>query len=339
MARPTNSSISASDGPLWRRWLWRYAGSAVAISLALAGALLALDPYDTGRFALLPSRGVPDFGQRLAFASIARRPGIDAAIIGNSTIQLLDPARLTELTGLRTVSLAIPGTGPREQLAVAEWLLARHPGRPLRLVFGLDASWCTTARPIPLENPFPFWLYSQNRLDYALHMLRYKSLEAGWRKVKLLFASERAARPDGYRDYDSGHPWRLPDFGARDSGAEPAAEPDAFTVPPRLRRFIARLPQGARVILVFPPRYASALPPKGTSGALREANCKRAYDQIADAHRALHVLDFLQDGAIAREARNFWDRIHYRKPVAHIIEDGLAAMLAPAKAPSVAGRD
>jgi hypothetical protein len=54
--------------------------------------------------------GVPDFGQRLALASIARRPEADTAIFGNSTIQLLDPARISELSGRTAVSPAVPGT-------------------------------------------------------------------------------------------------------------------------------------------------------------------------------------------------------------------------------------
>jgi hypothetical protein len=339
MARPINSSISASDGREWRRWLWRYAGSAVALFVAVAAMLLALDPYDTGRFALVPRRGVPDFGQRLSFASIARQPGIDVAIIGNSTIQLLDPARLTALTGEETVSLAIPGTGPREQLAVADWFRRHHRNRPFRLVFGLDASWCTTARPIPLGNPFPFWLYSKSRLDYTLNMMQYKSFEAAWRKLKLLFGKARAARPDGYHDYDSGHLWRSPDFGPPDAGAEPAAAPGDFTAPPLLRRFLAGLPAGTRVVLVFPPRYASALPPPGTSGALREANCKRAYDGIAATYHDARILDFLHDDGLSRDGQNFWDKIHYRKNVARMIENRVAAALAPGKTPSLVGQN
>lgn len=339
MARPINSSISASEGRQWRRCLWHYAGSAVALIAVTAIALLALDPYGTGRFALVPSRGVPDFGQRLAFASLARRPGIDTAIIGNSTIQLLDPARLTALTGEKTVSLAVPGTGPREQLAIADWFRRHHRNRPIRLVLGLDASWCTTAHPIALQNPFPFWLYSKSRLDYALNMMQYKSFEAAWRKLKLLFGKEHAARLDGYHDYDTGHLWRPPDFGIPDSGGERAAAPADFTAPPLLRRSLARLPADARVVLVFPPRYRTALPPPETSGALREANCKRAYGEIAAADREVRVLDFLHDDDTAHNPVNFWDRIHYRKAVAQVIEDRVAAALAIATTPSAMGRN
>jgi hypothetical protein len=100
----------------------------LVLAVTVGAVLLALDPYDTGRFALFPSPGVPQFGQRLTAASVARRADADIAIIGNSTLQLLDPARLGAASGRRVVSLAIPGTGPLEQLAVADWFLGHHDG-------------------------------------------------------------------------------------------------------------------------------------------------------------------------------------------------------------------
>ena len=57
-----NSSISISEPAAWRRHLRRYLlALGLAAGLLLAG-LLALDPYDSGRFALVPTVGVPAFG-------------------------------------------------------------------------------------------------------------------------------------------------------------------------------------------------------------------------------------------------------------------------------------
>src|SRR6476620_4503614 len=100
-----NLSTSISEPLHWRRLLRRYVASTLIVGAAVMGLLLTLDPYDTGRFSLLPAHGVANFGQRLAFASVARRPDVDAAIIGNSTIQLIDPARLSRLIGHNVVSL------------------------------------------------------------------------------------------------------------------------------------------------------------------------------------------------------------------------------------------
>lgn len=326
-----SSSISTSEAGRWQRLLVRYAAACVGLGVLLAAGLLALDPYDTGRFAVLGSRGVPDFGQRLAFASIARRPEVDIAILGNSTIQLLDPRRLSELTGRRVVSLAVPGTGPLEQLALARWFVRHHAGGTPMLVFGIDASWCTTENPIPLTNPFPFWLYGRSRLDYALDLMRFQSLDAAWRKLLLLAGRGRAARPDGYHDYDTGHTWHEPEFPepmpAATAAAVRPASPGDFTAPSLLRELLARLPAADRVVLVIVPRHGSALPPEGSAAAETIGACKQAYRDIAGSRPGTRLLDFLVDDAMARQDDNFWDQIHYRGPVARAIEDRLAVAL------------
>lgn len=324
MSLSTSASDVASDVRRWRRLLWRYAAITVTAGLALGAFVLALDPYDTGRFSLLPARGVADFGPRLASAGIARRQDVDAAIFGNSTVQLLDPARLSRLSGHNFVSLAVPGTGPIEQLALADWFRRHHRSQPA-LVFGIDASWCTTHDPAELSHPFPFWLYSADRFVYAVSMMRYKSFEAVLRRLKLLAGYERMARPDGYRDYDTDNPWHLPEFrepAPQERPAEtPIAAPDDFTAPPLLRQFFASLDPAARVVIVFPPRYTTAIPPPGSTAAADLDVCKETYRLLAGARANTQLLDFLFDSPMARRDENFWDAIHYRGPVARVIED------------------
>jgi hypothetical protein len=327
-----SSSTSISERRRWRRLLWRYAASTLVVGAALAAVLLALDPYDTGRFALLPTHGVANFGQRLAFASVARRPDTDTAIVGNSTIQLIDPARLTRLTGHQAVSLAVPGSGPIEQLALADYFRRHHQGSAdLTIVFGLDQSWCTTASPVTPSHPFPFWLYAGDRLDYVVNMMRYKTIEAAARRLKLLAGLERPARADGYHDYDSGKVWHAPEFAESPlSGASPApsvSAPTDFTALPMLRRFLARLDAGARVVLLIPPRYSGAIPAPGTAAAAELGACKDAYRRLAGTRRNTSVLDFLLDSPLTRREDDFWDTIHYRRPVARAIEDRLADVL------------
>ena len=53
-----NSSISISEARHWRRLLWRYSMGTLIVGAAVSVLLLALDPYDTGRFSLLPADGV-----------------------------------------------------------------------------------------------------------------------------------------------------------------------------------------------------------------------------------------------------------------------------------------
>jgi hypothetical protein len=325
-----SSSISISESGRWRHLLWRYAASTLIIGSVLFVLLLALDPYDTGRFALLPAHGVADFGQRLAFASVARRAGVDTAIVGDSTIQLLDPERLSRLIGHRAVSLAVPGSGPVEQLSLADYFRRHHRGQAdLTLVFGLDQAWCTTANPIVPSHAFPFWLYSKDRLDYVFNMMRYKTIEAAARRLKLLAGFEHPARPDGYHDYDTGKVWHAPEFAELPSEVRAGSVPTAadFAAVPLLARFLATLDPGARIVLLIPPRYVSAIPPPGSKAAAALDACKNAYRQLAETRHNTWMLDFLTDGPFARREDDFWDAIHYRKPVARMIEDRLADVL------------
>jgi hypothetical protein len=330
MNSSTSASDDASEAPRWRRLLCRYATITLTAGLALGILVLALDPYDTGRFSLLPAYGVADFGPRLASASIGRRRDVDAAIFGNSTVQLLDPARLSRMSGYTVVSLAVPGTGPMEQLALAAFFHRHHRAGPA-LVFGIDASWCATDDPIKLAYPFPLWLYSEDRFDYVVNMMRYKSFEAVVRRLKLLAGYERMARPDGYRDYDTGKPWHQPEFREPAAPEKPAGTPAAatndLTAPPLLRQFLAGLHPDARVVLVFPPRHTRAIPPPGSVAAAELDVCNEAYRAVAGARPDTQLLDFLVDGPMARRGENFWDAIHYRAPVAREIEDRLADAL------------
>jgi hypothetical protein len=326
-----NSSTSISERRPWRRLLWRYAASTLIVGAVVVTLLLALDPYDTGRFSLLPTHGVANFGQRLVFASIARRPDVDTAILGNSTVQLIDPARLSRLIGHSVVSLAVPGSGPVEQLVLAEYFQRHHQSNPdLTFVFGLDQSWCTSAEPITPSHPFPFWLYSQDWLDYVINMMRYKSFEAAARQLKLLVGLDRAAPADGYHDYDTGKIWRAPEFDeapAPDQLFGGQALASDFTALPLLQRFIASVGDSARLVLVFPPRHVSAIPAPGSAAAAELDACKDAYRQLAETRSNTWVVDFLIDGPLTQHEDDFWDKIHYRGPVARAIEDRLADVL------------
>jgi hypothetical protein len=321
-----------------------YVAATAVLWLAVLAVLLALDPYDSGHFALLGEHGVPRFGQRLADAGLARSPAFNAAIIGNSTIQLIDPARVGAARGLVALSLAIPGTGPREQLAVARWFLRHHERpEPRGLVFGIDASWCRADGKLPLLNPFPFWLYSESKLDYALHMMRLQSIDAAGRKLKLLFGKAAPAPSNGYDDYDAGRTWTAQGFAQRleeegDNGA--ADDPPDFAALPLLARLLERLPRETGVVFVFPPRYYKALPAAGSIAARNLDLCKSNFETLAAARPQTHVIDFARPGDIATHDENFWDGIHYREPVARRMEGDIGrAFAGDLLSPSVAPAD
>jgi hypothetical protein len=133
------------------------------VMTALAAAFV-LDPYDTGRSALVERPGVRPQGPRTAGASRGRDLAFNAAVFGNSRIQLLSPERLNGITGLSFVQLSVPGTGPKEQLTLIQWFMRHHPDARA-LVIGADKNWCTADPTMRSEHPFPYWLYSPNFLE------------------------------------------------------------------------------------------------------------------------------------------------------------------------------
>jgi hypothetical protein len=333
-----NSSTSTSKPVTWRRVLGLYAAACVFLFSFAAVLLIGLDPYDTGRFGFAEGYGVPSpLGPRLTAASTARAPEAEGAIIGNSTVELLDPARLSAATGIRFVSLAIPGTGPREQLTVARWFLSHHPGvgngAPRAIVFGLDRSWCEGDGRLKLANPFPFWLYSPNVFDYVRGMLQMRTVESAHRKIELILGRESPLRPDGYSDYENGVVWNsaaAERASARtDDGQIEASEPPNFAAVALLRNFFGELAANTKVILLLPPRYVSSLPAAGSPAAQIEGECKASYRRLVDSRTRTKLIDFAIDNELARSNLNFWDLIHYRATVARQIEATITAALQP----------
>jgi hypothetical protein len=326
-----NSFISASEPRRWRRLLALYLASVLALGGITAALILALDPYDTGRFSLFAEVGVPNFGPRLTAASRARQKEMDAAIIGNSTIQLIDPARLSVQSGGHVVSLTVPGTGPEEQLVIARYFLEHHGKGALRgLVFGIDGTWC--AAHLALLNPFPFWLYADGDLDYLDNMMRLASARAAIAKAKLLLGRGQAASRNGYDDYERDRPWHADAARQRlNQAAVDAAVPDQdaadnIAAAPLLAQFLASLPSAVPVALVVPPRYRDPEATPAASAVARQRACAAAYRKIAHTRAKTAMLDFIEQKDIAGPDE-FWDPIHYRAPVARRMEAAIAAAL------------
>ena len=141
--------------------------------------ILVTDPFDRGHRISLLAPGVLDESPRTANVSRGRDPRFDAAIFGNSHIQLLDPDRLLQLTGFHFVQLSAPATGPREQAAFIKWFMRNRPTIRAMIV-GIDDRWCGQDPKMPVLDPFPFWLYGDN-FGYFTHVVSVRALDHGWR--------------------------------------------------------------------------------------------------------------------------------------------------------------
>ena len=335
-----SSSISSSDAASIVRQSWRrfarvfVVGAALLLSLVLATAY-AVDPYDTGRSTLLEKRGVRPQGPRTANASRGRDNAFNAAIFGNSHIQLLSPERLSEVTGLSFVQLSVPATGPKEQFLLIDWFMRQHQSPPRAIVVAADIYWCRADPAMPNYKPFPFWLYSRDLLEYVRGLLRYDILEEIPRRFGYLSkARPERARPDGYWNYE-------PDYIALGYAADAARRArladrtdlyfdnttGRFPVAERLRQVLRSLPAETAAILIFPPVYETLLPRDGTAGATAHRQCKDAFSRVLAERPRSAVLDWRVERPETRDPENFFDHTHYREPVARLMEADIAAAL------------
>jgi hypothetical protein len=302
---------------------------------AIAAAYV-LDPYDTGRSPLVQTPGVRPQGPRTAGASRGRDLSFNAAVFGNSRIQLLSPERLNALTGLSFVQLSVPGTGPKEQLSLIQWFMRHHPDARA-LVIGADKNWCTADLAMRSEHPFPYWLYSPDLLEYVLGLVRSDVLQEIPRRLSYVFAKRPArARPDGYWDYELNYAAlgldRDPAWTRLDLASPNVLENTTrrFPAAERLRELASSLSPRVKLAVVFPPIYARLLPKSGTIAEAAEAACKGALAEAVARHPNVVVIDWRRDRPLVNDPGQFFDGTHYRRPVAEALEQELAASLAGA---------
>jgi hypothetical protein len=323
----TSFTSDSDQRPAWRRWLVVFCGVYFGAGALLFTLLLLIDPYDTGRFPSFGIAGIGDRSMRTADASRGRDPRFNAAVIGNSTGQRLDPYRLSDGSGFRFIQLSIPKLGPLEQLVLMQWVTSHHPDYGA-LVIVTDPTWCSSDPDRPLDNPFPFWLYGGN-LDYLANVLSAKTLDRAVWRIQIALGLRQPVDPVGFTDYlrDGERPAAdVPAPVIQEALGEVPAR-DGFPGVDRLRGLLATIPQSVRVLLVMPPVYFTALPPPGSSLAGAIDACKAALRQaVADRPRG-GFLDFRRDLAGTHDATDFVDLVHYRHKLANQVEDAIIARL------------
>jgi hypothetical protein len=329
----TSDELTVGVGA-WRRFARDFVIGATAILAGLLAIAYVLDPFDTGRPGLFAKAGVRPQGPRTAGASRGRDPAFNAAVIGNSHVQLLSPERLDALTGLSFVQLSIVATGPKEQFLLVDWFMRHHPGARA-LVIGADRYWCQPELAGSDQAPFPFWLYSRSPPEYIRGLLRFQVLEELPRRAGYLLSKRPArARPDGYWDYEPAHiaagymtdparrsalERRSDDYIRNPTGRFPAAE--------RLREVVAGLPSATAVVLVFPPTYRSLLPTPGSAGDSDNRACKAALAAALAGRANAGVLDWRRDRPELHDPAKFFDWTHYRQEIAEAVEREIAPKL------------
>jgi hypothetical protein len=325
-----NSPISSSDdASLWGRNLVAFLGALGIGALLVLAVMIAVDPYDSGRFGLLGIEGVADSTEVTANASRARDPQFDSAIFGNSTGQRINPAELSQATGRHFVQLTAPGADPRGQLAILDFFI-RHHQHIGALVIATGAAWCTHDPAPPLGNPFPFWLYGESSLRYAGRLFSWRAVNHAYQRIMIFRGVHKRTAPDGFFNYEDvfpreKHPPIAPE-------AEPAAPltgqvSDVFPLAELLDGAIKKLPPDVSVVLLMPPIFYTTIPRPGSVEAAEGEACKTAFSRIVAGRPHSNFLDYRIDNALTRDPLNFVDTIHYRTKIAQRVQEGIVASI------------
>ncbi|MGE0858708.1 MAG: hypothetical protein AB7I01_05095 [Gammaproteobacteria bacterium] len=307
--------------------------------------ILVIDPYQVVPFAPALPRAPISTNQRFSYPAIARSSAFDSAVIGTSTMRLIDPARLDAGSGARFANLAMNSATAYEQGRMLELFMRHHPAARA-LVVGNDGTWCNRRPDVPQYTfrAFPEWMFDDEPWNDLFYLFNDKALEDAVRMAEYLAGRREAKyRPDGYRDFTL-------DFGPRDpraahtrlfkARARPAERGDAaprrdhpgwrFPLLDLLAARINALPAETRVVLVYPPVHDHYL----QTMAVSMGECKaRAADLLA-GRRELVTLDYMRPTTLTRNEDNFWDAVHTTAEVARVVEEDIRAALRGAPPPS-----
>jgi len=318
----------AKKTPAAASWV-RFAGSFIAALFGIFALsflfILVTDPFDRGHPVSLLPAGVLDENPRTANVSRGHDPRFNAAIFGNSHVQLIDPDRLSGFTGFQFVQMSTPAAGSREQTALMQWFMRNHPSIRA-MVVGIDDRWCEQDSALPLTHPFPFWLYGSD-LNYFMRVVSTRSLEHGWRRLRIARDASPVTDPSGYWDYEQPGRWAARPPAPADRppvDLSPASTTDMeFPALDQLESVSAQLPADTMIVLVMPPVYYTSLPAADSAEARQMAGCK--FDLLRRAaQRHWHFIDFYSDTPLSHDPENFWDATHVRMNIARVMEMRIA---------------
>jgi len=323
MASPTSIS---DQSPGWSRSLAACLGALGFGALLLFAVMIAVDPYDTGRFGLFGIDGVDDRNTQTATASRARDPQFDSAVIGNSTAQLLNPADLSQATGLRFVQLYLTGGTAREQLAVLDFFLRNH-SRVGALVIVADPFWCSHQRVEPRPGDFAYWLYGNNSLAYAARLMSWPAIEHVAQRISIGLGWRQRNNPDGFFSYED--IWPPGTFRETSRPRDPvpvaAANRDIFPEISLLGDVVKQLAANVSVVVVVPPTFHTFVAKPGTAEAAEREACNAALHRVVAGRPHSNFINYRVENTLTRDSANFADFIHYRPVIADRMVEGIAA--------------
>ncbi|WP_407117894.1 hypothetical protein [Bradyrhizobium sp. LMG 9283] len=324
----SSSTSSSETDPGWGRSLLACLGTLVGAALLVLALMVVIDPYDSGKLGLLGIEGVDNRLTQITAASRARDANFDSAILGNSTAQLIEPAELSRATGFRFVQLYMTGASPREQLAVLDFFL-RHHREIGALVVAADPGWCVHAGPKEEGAPFPYWLYDDSVVAYAVRLISWQAIEQVFQRISIGLGLRQRMNPDGFVSYeDIWPPGQFKQINApRDPAPAASKERAVFPEIAALKDVVRKLPAAVPVVIIVPPTFAATVAKPGTRAALERNACDAALAQVVAGRPRSNFVSYRVDNELTRDRASFADYIHYRPVLARKIEQGIAASL------------
>ncbi len=336
------TALQNTDQHRWRLFVRSFGAAIFVLGCAAVAFIGLLDPFG---LRAAPGRApgpLMDGNQRFMYPQVVRSGAYDAAVFGTSTSRLIDPRDLDKAFGAHFANLSMNAATAYEQTRLAQLFLSETA--PKAVLFGIDTNvWCAAdadQRRLTFR-PFPPWLYEPDPSRAILRQVNWQSLTTASRVLlyRLGLAKERI-RGDGFAvftppeaSYDAARARAHIHGGlsSQDEG-EPAADfqvkadaPDApMPALTWLDELLASLPPGTKKLVAFMPVHVAEQGAPGTPRGLREAACKAEVARIGKAHGAT-VVDFRIPSPVTTQDQNYWDRLHYRLPIAGRIVAGLLA--------------
>jgi hypothetical protein len=266
----------------------------------------------------------------------------DSFIFGDSTAFLLDPAVLSSGLGGHFANLSMADGQAWEQLEMLRFALSRVP-QPQTLVLTIDHRvWClqTPRWGVNAFPRFPLWLYQQRSWTNLSHMFNDGALVDALHVIaQYVGRSAPVMRDDGYYDFAGDeHDYALESArywiyqygrGRLDPPVDPPEQVDpdvqaawSFPAVDALKEMLQSVPAATRVVFATVPVHMAAQPRLGTADAQREDACNLRFARLA-ALRGTVLIDFSIESPVTRTDTNYFDRLHYRKAVAHQLEQSL----------------
>ena len=322
-----DAARNAGDGRAWRNWLLLVLSLGAVASIALWLAVVLIDPFSTGRYALTQRIDITTTNSRLADVAVARDKRFNGAILGDSVSITLDPRSVARGSNWRLAQLGIYAADVSEVITVANEFEREHrDGRTLE-IFVLSHRWCgDNISALKGNIPFPYWLYDTSDAVYLSRLLSPEAVSLSLMRLKIwLGKASPELREDGYLDRVFVQTIAVIPSQRPTEGPSPAAP---FPAIDALTAHIAALSDNRAVAIVFAPLYVGTLPVAGSAAAARLDACKQRMRDVAARRPHAAYLDLMTENSVTLRKENYFDPLHLVTAAVPQFETGIVQLIA-----------